>query len=101
MLGETQGQRALSGGGGAVDGDHQGCDHEGFDHWAHFGRMLPLGSILAPMPFINSTKLGKLVSIGAPSSMATGVFAAMPRTRKDMAGRWSKLTAISVPPFGG
>ena len=48
---------------------------------------LPVAEIVAPRRPINSTKPGKLVAIGLPSSTVTGREAASPKTRKDMAMR--------------
>ena len=71
MLCKPAGQRALAGGGRAVDGD----DHA------------PAASTPAPRPFMKSGNPGKLVAIGAPSSMRTAWRAAAPSTRKAMAMR--------------
>src|SRR6185369_8569274 len=86
MVGQAPGQRALAGRRGAVDRD---------DEIHVLRRPIP-----APSPFISSVKPGKLVSIGLPSSISIGALAAMPMTRNDIAGRWSRLTAIRAPPFG-
>ena len=43
--------------------------------------------IVAPSPFISAVNPGKLVAIGAASSMRTGVRVARPRTRKAIAIR--------------
>ena len=64
------------------------------------GALTPV-SILAPSPFISAAKPGKLVSIGEPSSTATGSRAARPSTRNDMAMRWSRCVATRPPPGGG
>ena len=55
----------------------------------------------APMPAISSVKPGKLVAMAEPSSTRTGAWAPNPRTRKAIAMRWSRWTAMSPPPGGG
>src|SRR5262249_29217390 len=88
MLSESLGERAFARGRGAIDGNDQRPP-------AH------AASILAPSRFISWTKPGKLVSIGEPSSTATGSRAASPSTRNDMATRWSRRVATRPPPGGG
>ena len=56
MLGESPGNGALAGGGGAINGD---------DHFTSTAAMR------APMPFIRPMKSGKLVAMKLPSSMLT------------------------------
>src|SRR5215467_9774107 len=89
MLSKAAGKRALAGGRGPVDRDDEGPSH----HAA-----LP---IAPPSPFIRPRKPGKLVAIGAASSMHTGRRVAKPRTRNAIAIRWSSWVAIKAPPSGG
>ncbi len=77
MAGKALGQGALAGSRGSVDGDNQRNAHAASRS----------GPIRAPSPFIKAAKPGKLVSIGEPSSTATGSRAARPSTRNDMAMR--------------
>src|SRR5918994_2538009 len=86
MGGQALGERAFAGRRRPVDGDQE---------------RFHAASIRAPSPFINWAKPGKLVSIGEPSSTATGSRAASPSTRNDMAMRWSRCVATRPPPAGG
>src|SRR6516162_10548994 len=89
MLGETTRKRALAGGRGSVDRDDEGASR----HAPSF--------IVPPSPFIRERKPGKLVAIGAESSIRTGRRVAKPRTRNAIAIRWSSWVAIRAPPSGG
>src|ERR1700689_490665 len=84
MLRQALGERALARRRRPVDGDDQ----------ARSSRSA------APSPFIRAGKPGKLVAMVAPSSIRTGFCAAIPRTRKAMAMRWSRRVAIVPPPAG-
>src|SRR6266404_3595127 len=74
-VGEAARQRTLSRSRRAVDRDNKGVNR-------HYSPRMT-----APSPFISSTKLGKLVAIGAASSMRTGRRVARPRTRSAIAIR--------------
>src|SRR5260221_11950370 len=78
MLGKPLAQRALAGGGRSVDGD----DHENS----------------APNERIIGIKSGKLVAMKAVSSTFTGLSAASPITRADIAMRWSMWVATRPSP---
>ena len=75
VLGEATRERALAGGRGSVDRNNKRSSR-------HASSL-----ISPPSPFIRERKPGKLVAIGAASSMRTGSLAASPKIRKAIAMR--------------
>src|SRR4051812_44005008 len=112
LVGQPPRQRALAGGGRAIDRDDKGL----FRDPGPPARVVRAGKIAAvPVPavahgasikrapsrVISGTKSGKLVAIGLASSIRTGSRAARPSTRNAIAMRWSSRVAIRAPPCGG
>src|SRR4029077_7167406 len=88
-VGEAARQRALSRSRRAVDRDNKGVNR-------HYSPRMT-----APSPLISATKPGKLVAIGAASSLRTGRRGRGARTRNAIASRSSSCVSITAPPPGG